>query len=95
MKLYEQVLKIVTPYFGNVVTAAAFLSRQCARHLDHKPAEMCPHDLWYLAYWVSITASSRVGNENAAEMGDKIRALRRAMGAIPMHTKGDFRQFKN
>jgi hypothetical protein len=51
------------------------------------------HDLVNLAKWAMISGSLQIGKEKAEEMSEKILALRRAMGQVPLRDRlagGDF-----
>ena len=93
MGTYKDVLQVVTPYFNTPNAAEIFLTRQCESHLQRKPADLGVHDLVNLAKWAMISGSLQIGKEKAEEMSEKILALRRAMGQVPLRDRlagGDF-----
>ena len=87
MSVYQDVLKVVTPYFNSPTAAEIFLTRQCENHLQRKATELGMHDLVNLAKWAMISGGLQVGKEKAEEMSDKILALRRAMGEVPLRDR--------
>jgi hypothetical protein len=87
MNVYQNVLELVTPYFKTPNAAEIFLTRQCESHLQRKPAELGMHDLVNLAKWAMVSGGLQIGKEKAEEMSEKILALRRSMGAVPLRDR--------
>jgi hypothetical protein len=87
MNLYQQVFKLVAPYFDSPDSATRFLARQCREHLGRETTDLGPHDLWNLSKWVAISGRLLVGQQKADEMSDKIRELRKSMGEVPLRDR--------
>lgn len=89
MGLYNQVLELITPYFNSPIAAEQFLVRQCQFHLQREPAQLVAHDLPNLAKWTMVSGGLQVGKDKAVEMSDRILALRRALGTMPLRDRLD------
>jgi hypothetical protein len=79
MNLYQQIISLCTPYFGDVAKAEQFLTRQCRAHLNREPQDLQMNDLWNLAHWTMISGGLVLGKAKAEELSDKIRDLRKVM----------------
>jgi hypothetical protein len=93
MNVYQNALEVITPYFNTVNAAEIFLTRQCESHLQRKAVDLGMHDLVTLAKWAMVSGGLLIGKEKAEEMSEKILALRRSMGAVPLRDRlagGDF-----
>ncbi len=93
MNLYQSILELITPFFASKVAAEQFLLRQCEFHLKIDPQKLGPHDLVNLAKWAMVSGGLLVGKQKAEEMSEKILAVRRTMGAVPLRDRlsgGDF-----
>ncbi len=79
--LFQQVLEMCIPYFQSQVQAELFLARQCQFHLNCEPKDLAPNHLWNLANWVMTSGALLIGKAKAEELSDKIRDIRKQMGA--------------
>ncbi|MCL4394316.1 MAG: hypothetical protein M1482_05840 [Chloroflexi bacterium] len=87
MRVYDQVLDLLIPYFNSRIAAEQFLVRQCELHLSRKPDEVGAHDLVNLAKWAMVSGGLQVGKDKAIEISDKILALRRGMGEVAIRDR--------
>ncbi len=93
MNLYQTILEMITPFFASPIAAEQFLIRQCEFHLKIEPPKLGPHDLVNLSKWAMVSGGLLIGKEKAEVMSEKILALRRSMGAVPVRDRmsgGDF-----
>jgi len=93
MSLYQMVLEMIAPFFASQVAAEQFLLRQCEFHLKVEPQKLGVHDLVNLSKWAMVSGGLLIGKDKAEAMSEKILALRRTMGAVPLRDRmsgGDF-----
>ncbi len=93
MNLYQMVLESITPFFASPVAAEQFLLRQCEFHLKVEPQKLGVHDLVNLSKWAMVLGGLLIGKEKAEVMSEKILAMRRSIGAVPLRDRmsgGDF-----
>lgn len=93
MNLYQTILELITPFFASTIAAEQFLIRQCEFHLKVEPQKLGVHDLVNLSKWAMVSGGLLIGKDRAEVMSEKILAVRRSMGAVPVRDRlsgGDF-----
>lgn len=73
MTLYEKVLEISRPFLGR--QTEQFVRRQCQSHLRISPRELTKEHLPRLSYWMMISASLVISQDQADELEQDILAL--------------------
>ncbi|MEM3341613.1 MAG: hypothetical protein QW728_02870 [Thermoplasmata archaeon] len=73
MALKEQIQEILAEYMGPI--APRFFQRQCT-HINKTPDELTLMDLDELARWCHISSKLTLGEATAAEIREKILALK-------------------
>ena len=87
MNLYQTILESITPFFASQVAAEQFLLRQCEFHLKVEPQKLGAHDLVNLSKWAMVSGGLLIGKDKAEAMSEKILAMRRSMGAVPLRDR--------
>jgi len=73
MTLYEEILEESQPFLGR--QTEQFVRRQCQGHLHIAPRELTKEHLPRLSYWMMLSASLIMSEEQAKELEQKILAL--------------------
>ena len=73
MSIYDEVIEVSEPFLGR--QTEQFVRRQCESHLHIAPQKLTKEHLQRLSYWMMISATLVISQDQADELERKILAL--------------------